>query len=325
MGVTHNLPLDILRLLLEYSASASIDSARALSLVSKDVQHWIDPYLFQNMQGLGIEYSSEIYRTSLVDWMCLPDASPRLVFARRYVRTVAWEKHVPHNSSIKQVLESFPSLAQLCLWKNIFPHRPNSSASHSQYFEITQRYPSLRRIATCTFDTSSTPPNAFGSPFWMTITHLQIRCYTPISSSRSPLQLPLFATMASLTHLALSSEAGGGEADADLALSRVRATFPLSLSLCLLGMRAPTLIGEDQWCAEMVTACLKVDARIVVWSTGPVDKTDGQLVANRNGSDTFQAWCGIHDSVQTFWEMGEAIMKKRRERLRLPESLQGTS
>ncbi|KAH8828925.1 hypothetical protein DL96DRAFT_1708097 [Flagelloscypha sp. PMI_526] len=315
MGASHRLPLDILRLLLEFSASANIESARALSLVSKEVQQWTDPHLFQTVKGLGLRYSGDrMPDATLLERVCMSDASPRLIRARKHVHTVAWERNVPHKSSIEPVLKYFPHLVQLCLWSNIFPYRQSQFGSQREHFEITRSYPSLRRLATCIYSLLNISPNAFGSPFWMTITHLHVRYFIAISSQGSPLQLPLFATMKSLTHLALSPVSGEGEDDSNLAFSRVGGAFPLSLNVCLLGMRAPINVDREQWFSELVAIGLQVDERIVLWSVFPVDYTDGQLVPNRNDSDNFQAWCGVPDGVQTFWEMAEAIVKKRQER-----------
>ncbi|KAH8828933.1 hypothetical protein DL96DRAFT_1595995 [Flagelloscypha sp. PMI_526] len=315
MEACHNLPLDILRLLFEFSASASLACARILSLVSKEIQLWFmafyphshvftytpfipirrtDPHLFQIVQGHVI--SSGNPTGSSLD-MLLFNSSPRIVRARNFVRVVA-----------------FPSLTQLCLWRTFFPHKQHTHSLLAKIFEINERFPSLRRLATCIHRRSNLPLNAFKTPFWMTITHLQVRNNHGISSPDSPFQLPLFAAMSSLTCLALSVTAKENEHDIGFALSRVRGTFPPSLILCILALRAPTDINYEDWLTEIVSTGLRVDDRIVLRSTASGDNAAEIVVSN--GSDSFQEWCGVQDGIQTFWEMGKAVLSRRRERLR---------
>ncbi|KAH8828896.1 hypothetical protein DL96DRAFT_1708068 [Flagelloscypha sp. PMI_526] len=303
MEASHILPLDILRLLLEYSASISFKSAQTLSLVSKEVQQWTDPYLFQTVQGARDNHSSMPY---LLDRMCMTDASPRFVLARNYVRAIAWKGALSKRSSVKHALDCFPNLTQLCLWGNLFPFRSWHDKYVVESLEITQNYPSLRRVATGIYTQLGLPPDAFGSPFWMTITHLQVNYSDAISLDASAFQLPLFTTMSSLTHLALFPHTTWSESNTDLALSRVRHSFPPSLSLCLLSFVAPEGIDRRLWLAKVANASLKVDKRIVI-STSVME--DNEMVTEYG--DTFQAWCEVQDGLWTFWEIGEAVLKDR--------------
>ncbi|KAH8828929.1 hypothetical protein DL96DRAFT_1595991, partial [Flagelloscypha sp. PMI_526] len=311
-------------------------NAQALSLVSKEVQCWLvascahfsthtrlifqphtscrtDPHLFKIVHGCGNGRGTR-YWTSLVDQICSPDASPRLILARHYVRAVTWKTGVKATSDLQRALDHFPNLVQFCLWGTAFPFQSWSYPSPNEYFEVTKVYPSMRRIATCTFDISNLPPNAFESPFWMSITHLQVNHYDPISSSESPFQLPLFITMSSLTHLALTFGDANSEPDADLAFSRVRGTFPPSLILCLVALTAPQDIDPGSWITEMVHASLRVDERIVIWSEVPEGNVEEMVISTVR--DTFYVWCGVQDGVQTFWELGESVLRRRREMLR---------
>ncbi|KAH8828871.1 hypothetical protein DL96DRAFT_1814184 [Flagelloscypha sp. PMI_526] len=307
---SHILPLDILRLLFEFSASNSLETARTLSLVSKDVQRWTDPHLFQIVHGIGIDYTiSERSRTSLLNQMCMSDASPRLVLARSYARAATWMEHIPDKTCVHRALDSFPNLTQLCLWANIFPFGAEFLDSR-RLSEITQCYPSLRRLATCLSDRGFLPPRAFESPFWMTITHLQVNYYHPASSSQSPFQLPLFTAMSSLTPLALLGMTSEREHDIYLAFSRVRETFPRSLCLCLLSLVGLPDVDRGQWFEEMASISRNVDERIVLLAFVQEGTSDEIVFAN--GSDNFHEWCGVHDGVQTCWEMGEAVLKRRR-------------
>ncbi|KAH8828898.1 hypothetical protein DL96DRAFT_1595904 [Flagelloscypha sp. PMI_526] len=312
MEENHNLPHDILRLLFEYSASTSTGSAKMLSLVSKEVQGWTDPYLFKTIQELGDTYSG-ISATSVLGRMLMTDASPRIVLARNYVRALAWRKFIPNLSYIRQALESFPNLTQLCLWGSLFPSHARGSNDRLFSFAVTQNYPSLRRVATCIESPSNISSNSFGSPFWMNITHLQVKYSRTISSSVSALELPLFTNMSSLTHLSLLCTAGGSEANTDLAFSRVRNNFPPSLILCLLDLKAPLDVDRKHWLDEMASSSFKVDKRIVMWSSVLEDDADEVVVSD--GSDGFQAWCEFQDGLQTFWEKGESVLKRRQDRL----------
>ncbi|KAH8828888.1 hypothetical protein DL96DRAFT_1595869 [Flagelloscypha sp. PMI_526] len=147
----------------------------------------------------------------------------------------------------------------------------------------------------------------------MTITHLQVRFVTPISSSESAFQLPLFISMKSLTHLALSSLGDEEEPDANLAFSRAQGTFPPSLILCLLALTPSGSSSLKHWFADMTDACLKVDERMVMWCMNREGDVDEIPVVRSN--DSFQDWCRVTDGVQTFWDLGDAVLKRRRERV----------
>ncbi|KAH8828928.1 hypothetical protein DL96DRAFT_1595990 [Flagelloscypha sp. PMI_526] len=303
MEATHNLPLDVLRLLFEFSASANFESAKTLSLISKEVQLWTDPHLFQIVQGFGISHTKRL-KISLGDRMCMSNTSPRLILARRYVRAVAWEKHPPDKIGIEMALEIFPNLVQLCI-RSCLPYGPESMP-HG--FVITHSYPTLRRMTTSLLGHSPFPPNIFESPFWTTLTHLQIKYLRFKYDFEPSFPSPLFINMRSLTRLALLYTYHV-ELDVDIALSRIKETLPSSLILCLLSLAAPPDLDRGPWLAELVKASFKVDERIVIWSTESGDDTENIVVT----SHTFQEWCGIQDGVQTIWEMGEAILKRRQE------------
>ncbi|KAH8828921.1 hypothetical protein DL96DRAFT_1595974, partial [Flagelloscypha sp. PMI_526] len=284
----------------ELSASTWRESAQALSLVSKEVQRWTDPYLFQIVKCRF--YSGE-YSISLLDRVCMPDAPPRLVLARNYVRAIAWRSRVDKRSYIELALGKFPNLAQLCLWTNFFPARADyqGGLSPSGSFLIDQKYPSLRRVATCMDTLLFLPPNAFRSPFWMSITHLHINYYRAISSQNSPFRMPLLSP----------STDNQNETNFDLAFSRVTATLPPSLKLCLLALPPPRK-PRIPWIKEMVDTSQNFDERIVMWVMFPVNNMD-ELVGTER-ADNFRAWCGVQDGAYTYWEMGEAVLKKRQER-----------
>ncbi|KAH8828931.1 hypothetical protein DL96DRAFT_1595994 [Flagelloscypha sp. PMI_526] len=240
--------------------------------------------------------------------MSMSDASPRLILARNYVHAIAWRRTVRKQSNIEKILLHFPNLVQICFWRNIFPRQPNLSAPRNECDEIPQTHPSLRRVSTCIFSERHVPRNTFGSPFWMAVTHLQLRYFLPMSSPDSPFQSPLLVDMPSLTHLALPAKGGSSEIDTNLALSRVRDSFPQSLILCLLALREPLDTHGEDWVMEMANAGLKVDRRIVIWSESCQVHSSDMVVTH---DDNFQEWCGLHDGVQTLWDKGEAILKRR--------------
>ncbi|KAH8828891.1 hypothetical protein DL96DRAFT_1018828 [Flagelloscypha sp. PMI_526] len=209
------------------------------------------------------------------------------------------------------LFEIFPNLTGLYLMGNIFPFQEEGDSG--EHFEIIQSYPSLRRMATCIDEACMVPKNAFSSPFWTTITHLQLECLSDISSNMTTFQLPLFTAMTSLTHLALSSSSFERTSNVGLALSRVRETFPPSLILCLLGLISPLFKSSRHQLVEITDTYLKNDERIVMWWTGHRCDVDKTVVVNR--TDSFEGSCRVQGGLQTFWEMGEAVLKRRRERL----------
>ncbi|KAH8828892.1 hypothetical protein DL96DRAFT_1595883 [Flagelloscypha sp. PMI_526] len=270
-----------------------------------------DPHLFEIVQ----EYKHRplVSKSLLLDQAIMSyasHASPRIVLARNYVRVITLG-HMPAEYYIQQALQILPSLIQIYLLSDLFPyHREPPS---SQAFDFTWSHPSLRKISTAIGDRGSIPPNGFNSPFWMTITHLQLTYVSEISSSGSAFQLPLFVSMPSLTHLALSYMGVGVEPDDSLAFSRVRKSFPPSLILCLLGLRSFWIIESRHQLVGMTDTFSDVDERIVLWWTNPKYDVDEMVVVNR--TDSFEGSCRVQGRVPTFWEMGEAVLKRRRERL----------
>ncbi|KAH8814508.1 hypothetical protein DL96DRAFT_1623974 [Flagelloscypha sp. PMI_526] len=246
--------------------------------------------------------------------MIMFDASPRLILARHHVRAVAWRERVWTATSLRQVLDNFPNISQLCLWNNLFPFDPEQLGP-GERSEITQHYPALKRVATSLSARLYLPQSAFRSPFWMTITHLQVNYYmNGFSSKLSPFELPLFTSISSLSHLALLDMDIFGEDDLDLAFSRVKQTFPPLLFMCLLALM-PRFKRQDHWFADskVISMSRKVDERIVMVSSPDEDNSDDIVVVQCK--DNFPEWFAIQDGAQTLWEKGETVLKRRRERL----------
>ncbi|KAH8828868.1 hypothetical protein DL96DRAFT_1595829 [Flagelloscypha sp. PMI_526] len=232
MAAHHDLPLDVLRLLLEFSASTSLTTARTLSLVSKNVQHWTDPHLYRIVEGDSVNYSrSERYGVPSVERLCSSDASPRIVLARH----------------LRLCCDMGAKCAGQILSSNFFQ---------------------------------------------------QVAIPAP----------PLYRYVLS-THLALTFMALESEHDTGLAFSRIRGTFPPSLILCLFDLAAPKNVDPGKWFTEMAYTGLKVDDRIVLCSEVPEGNPDEMVVISLR--DTFQEWCGVQDGVQTFWDLGESVLKGR--------------
>jgi hypothetical protein len=116
--------------------------------------------------------------------------------------------------------------------------------------------------------------------------------------------------MSSLTHLALLTKHPSREDDVNLAFSRIKKTFPPSLLLCLLNLVPPRDL-ERLGNSELLSTSLKIDERIVMVTFVDEDNSDEIIIVH--SGDNFQDWCEVPDEVQTLWDKGEAILKRRRE------------
>ncbi|KAH8823524.1 hypothetical protein DL96DRAFT_278004 [Flagelloscypha sp. PMI_526] len=306
-------PLSVLQLLVSFSASCDIPTARALSLVSDNFQRWADIYLFSSLSETNCTEKSLV---QLLDQMCNESASPRLIRAKQYVRSLAWlplpGPSNPFVSKIPRYLPHFPNLVQLCVWNG---YLPELMARDPRLFDPQKSFPNLKRLHTCSFSASTLPRSGFQYPFWSTITHLQLELQYPIHDRESPFIKPLFTSLTQLTHLALGNPGrcfcpDGPERALKMVISRVQLAFPPSLILCLLNFGKELFADETQ---TQINALLsgETDHRIVLWSMPQFEGDDRVVSVESHGDDAFKVWCDLPDSQVTFWEAGEAVQRKR--------------
>ncbi|KAH8831749.1 hypothetical protein DL96DRAFT_1588888 [Flagelloscypha sp. PMI_526] len=299
---------DILRLLFEFSASCNQGIASNLSLVSREAQLWVDPYLFRFL-GQGTKHDSQrILR--LLDDMYKADASSRLVRARSYVRGIVfgtWEAgHRYQNLDL--FLKSLPNLVNLCVWGNYLPEFFRSDIALKDVIP-----PRLRRVHTCSATLASLPDRKLDYPLWRQITHLQLHLDHEICDDYSPFSEPLLNTMHNLTHLAISSgdssSAMEPESDIALTVSRAKASFPATLQLCLLSL-PPKLISQQTF-PRIDSLRLGEVPEVVLWSM-PYYKAEFILDIDSRGPEVFSVWSGAPDGMLTFWEAGSEIQRQRK-------------
>ncbi|KAH8822145.1 hypothetical protein DL96DRAFT_344188 [Flagelloscypha sp. PMI_526] len=309
-NTTYNLPFDIIRVIFEFSASAHTTGALALTLVSREVQSWSDPHLFKFL--VDSEKGSRAFQ-SLED-MSSDGASPRLIRAREYVRAVAHRFRVWKVSFLQQYLALLPNIQRLYLWLIPFPNK-----EHDEMFNFSQVHPSLREVSILLPDAYDLAHNAFSRPFWSKITHLQVSPQSPLSYAASPFAVAsLFAGMSSLTHLVIEDRILR-DVDANTAVSRVVASLPASRELCLLPVFQPPqpfiCVADGRTWNRIIQGTMS--DRIVVWWDGSIDfvppKPTEDLV-HMDSNSLLRYWWDPRDGELTFWERGEAILKKRRVR-----------
>ncbi|KAH8823500.1 hypothetical protein DL96DRAFT_1617770 [Flagelloscypha sp. PMI_526] len=309
-----NLPRDIVQLLVEFSASCHQHTAQALSLVSHECQFWSDQYLFRFL----VERDSEYPISHLLESMCLDNkASPRFIRARWHVRSLSWCHQTPLSlQHLHQFLSCLPNLVQLCFWENFIPELGSAESPHNFDFETT--FPNLKRVHTCSFTSYSLPSRGFDYPFWKTVTHLQLHSIFPLDDDESPFKYPMFTTLNQLTHLAIGQpmEPASTEEESsqslEIIITRVRASFPPSLMLCLLSIQEKVIVEETLERLEHLKLGHE-DDRIVLWAMSFIGG-EGVLALNSHTDEAFDVWSGIQEGQETFWEAGLAIQEKRRKR-----------
>ncbi|KAH8833198.1 hypothetical protein DL96DRAFT_713213 [Flagelloscypha sp. PMI_526] len=153
------LPLDLAQQIIEVSAASHIETALTLSVISKEVQPWVDKYLFET---LHITSNTSVGRIAEI----LERSAHRL----QWTRTCAISSSVTFNL-IPRRLFSLPNLVTFCSW-----HR------HSFVTEFrpgpVQLCPSLRLLSCdprlwAYGEDSNSSPN-FNLPIFKYITHLDL-------------------------------------------------------------------------------------------------------------------------------------------------------
>ncbi|KAH8823241.1 hypothetical protein DL96DRAFT_1713676 [Flagelloscypha sp. PMI_526] len=306
------LPFDVLQLLVEFSASSSTPGACVLSLVSHECQSWSDIHLFRFLVEPASAMKDSM--SNLLDNMCSDNASPRLIRARKHVRSLSWFEHpqsrlILHN--LGPYLFLLPNLVQLCVWENYIPELANDAFK----FPLEKPHPSLRKVFTRSFTSESLPSAGFSYAFWSMITHLQLESDHSLDSNESPFAKPILATMDQLTHLAIGQPTNIDEneqhnVDIDIIISRVQAAFPPHLILCLLSIEPGLVVDRTQ---NQITSLRlgHTDERIVLWAMPHLE--DEYVVLGASHSlTTFEVWSGLPDGKETFWEAGISIQKERK-------------
>ncbi|KAH8822135.1 hypothetical protein DL96DRAFT_1620298 [Flagelloscypha sp. PMI_526] len=303
----HEVPADVLRLLLEHSASADRTLAAVLGLVSCQVQSWTDPHLFRFL------LHTKKGNFKILDEMASPNASPRLMRARFYVHSLTHLFEMRKRSLLQGYLTLLPNLQSLCLWMTPFP-----VDGHKKTFDFTQVHPSLRRMCFTLPGLYRLAEDAFSHPFWSNITHLHISLESNFSATFSSFaREELFGTMFNLTHLAFS-DLEAEEDDIETALSRVIASLPPSLKLCLLPvLQSKSLFGNvdgERW-NQIIQG--QLDERIVVYWHNHIKfipPVSEEYMVQMDVATSLQLWYDLRDGIESFWERGEAILEKRSSR-----------
>ncbi|KAH8798440.1 hypothetical protein DL96DRAFT_1720560 [Flagelloscypha sp. PMI_526] len=325
MLALEDLPNDIQRLLFGFAASATRIAALSLSLVSKEVQSWrgsffeigsyvhllyrTDPQLFRFLHCSARGWFQDSLVEGILVDLCSPTASPRLVRARDYVRVIACRNHMSDATQIGKWLATFPYLTQIALGSTMLPPHPDEP-----HFDFDQSYPYLKRIYLGNLGPHKhfLPPSihigGFVTPFWKTITHLQVCSESVACSAYSPFSSPLFSTMPNLTHLAVIVRRSSPE-ETPFALTRIRASFPPSLQLCILGMVDWSYHNPDFTTLDIFYQVVAgtFDHRLIWWP-----QEMNMAMTNSNGREAFALWCGMPDGKPTIWDLGEDTLKKRR-------------
>ncbi|KAH8823223.1 hypothetical protein DL96DRAFT_266728 [Flagelloscypha sp. PMI_526] len=311
MSKPRELPFDIFELLVDFSASSNLDTARALSLVSHECQLRADVYLFRFL--FEPEDPMKDCMSNILSKICSDNASPRLTRARQHVRSLSWFEHPQVHQvlyNLGHYLSLLPNLIQLCFRENYIPELGDTDFKFS--FDVS--HPNLKRILTRSFTAETLPSAKFDYPFWNTITHLQIEPDYPLYQPDSPFAQPLFTNLNHLTHLAIGSPRNLTYEEqplsrVDTVISRVRSALPPSLILCLLSLELEN--ATDELRRRITSLRLgHIDERIVLWSM-PHLLEEYVVPGRSHDKDAFEVWCGIPEGKETFWEAGVAIQSMR--------------
>ncbi|KAH8806974.1 hypothetical protein DL96DRAFT_586396 [Flagelloscypha sp. PMI_526] len=284
------LPLDTLREMIEWAAESdwSLQTASALSLVSKGVQFWSDKYLFQNI----VIYEDRVPKKMsafLLDFI-QEDRSPRYELARFHVRRFA-TRATGHSKDLVKFISHCPNLFTICLWNEWIRNRL-----------LNKPLPSLRRL---TFSSCrSVSSLSFRSPIFQTVTHLALvpfyitKWHKFFSNGLS--------TMPALQYLILygNDRYGALPTPSDmLELSQNIAPSIRVLAVTIDGLVDPSLMEGN------------LDPRIIIvtdrlkWSD---EDTENPFVEITNNIG-FQSWTGERLEEESIWAQIERIYHARQQ------------
>ncbi|KAH8824209.1 hypothetical protein DL96DRAFT_1613387 [Flagelloscypha sp. PMI_526] len=275
-----SLPLDLARLVIEFTASAdwSLQTVTALSLVSKEVQSWSDRYLFRDIVvgDDGLPRTEEFMRDFAQD-----NAPIRFQTARSYVRTFSTQATDGDERLALKFLLCCTNIHSIAFWHMTIPS-PLRDRS----------IPSLERLS---FSPGDDARLSFSAPLFRTITHLEIAGYD--SSDWPVLWSAGLSSMPSLTHLVLD------------ALPDVKPHIHLLSNL-------PDSVRIIMLRFGRITQATRVadDPRIVCFASQEQNASEGfpHLDIFVEG---FHTWTGKKFEDETYWTIGERLLQKKLEGL----------
>ncbi|KAH8836177.1 hypothetical protein DL96DRAFT_1576939 [Flagelloscypha sp. PMI_526] len=145
-------PEDILREIFRMSASNGTRQARALSLVSRSVQRWVDSILFSSIRFNDFSYHEEVMTAP--KFLTLLQTSPRITRIARKITHITILCQKDENASVEDLYSQLPSL------RSLYIGEPSLSLKTWNF-----KIPGLRRLFW-------RPANAYVLHIFQTLTHV---------------------------------------------------------------------------------------------------------------------------------------------------------
>ncbi|KAH8826087.1 hypothetical protein DL96DRAFT_1607142 [Flagelloscypha sp. PMI_526] len=249
MANVASIPVEIARLIVQF-ASHSLSTSCSLSLVSRQVQTWSDPFLFCTMIISKTQEVSQKMRT-FIDSFVSSVPSDRLCRARRYVQIVATLQFNDPDETLYRFLGCCSHLFSVCVWCHVVPS--SFSALH---------IPTLRWLSLSGWEI----PLSFASPVFQSISHLDLTGV--FFSDWSDIWEANLAFIPNLSHLLLNASGPSDIVDGEV-LSTISSHLTPSIRLVLLAVKKlpaeARAGGYDVRIAMVEVGILNVDEE--VWTT----------------------------------------------------------
>ncbi|KAH8826088.1 hypothetical protein DL96DRAFT_1607143 [Flagelloscypha sp. PMI_526] len=283
MVLLEDLPVDLAREIIELAAASdtSRQTARSLSLVSREIQSWSDRFHFQNL----VEDPSGPEEKDFLAHFVSDQPSNRLKRARLYVLRFASRRSYDHQGHI-----GCPNLTSLALWAVELP---------ALFQHPNQSLPNLRRLC-FSFVYGGASAISFRSPAFQNVTHMDLGAWAVED-------WPTFwqagtELMGSLTHLVLNGKSARTEERQNL-ISEAMSHMPPALRVLIVIVEEETLpdIVNEQYDPKVVF--------IVEHSSLP--SGFGEIRGHVNGGDAFEMWSGEGNENLTYWSVAESVVEDR--------------
>ncbi|KAH8826086.1 hypothetical protein DL96DRAFT_1607140 [Flagelloscypha sp. PMI_526] len=256
MAGAASLPVDIARLIVEM-ASRSLYTACSLSLVSKEVQTWSDPFLFCTVVISVTDIVSKEMEL-FMDSFTAPTPTQRLLRARGYVQIVATQQLTDPNKRIPRFLGCCSNLFSFCNWTQVL------SSSFFDLHIMSLKWLSLNGWV---------EPLSFKSPVFQSITHLDL---TGLNFSEWPdIWNANLGFIPSLTHLLLDAS-GPSDVISNDVLSIISSHLTPTIQLVLLSVKGVTkgsiTSDHDKRIAIVEMGALNVYEEVWMTFSGPLQE-----------------------------------------------------
>ncbi|KAH8809617.1 hypothetical protein DL96DRAFT_1628628 [Flagelloscypha sp. PMI_526] len=281
----HDLPADIARLIV----SIAVHGATALTLVSKTIQHWVDPFFFRHM-----EFHSPENLNAYIDTLNELPPSNRLLRIRPYVWSICIDSSFGETVPFMQLLALHPSLRSLYLCDTLPPLS----------IEGLSAAPSMLTHLSASFDHVID----LSIPYFAGLTHLDISDFDLLNK-----RLPDMSALSHLQVIVMGGEDAGYRGFRD-----ALAVLPAHLETIIWFVNLKSIcsfLSLDDATTDIVTGT--TDARIVV-CLAEVEDSDGHagispyIIVADLLSEPFEFFNWRSEGT-TLWERAGSVKRRRLE------------